>query len=38
VTDVFDAAGDRQRIDAGGLLKAGERLGHVGAGALGASP
>jgi len=37
VTDVFDAAGDRHRIDAEGLLKAGERLGYVGAGALGAA-
>jgi DeoD family purine-nucleoside phosphorylase len=34
VTDVFDAAGVRARIDAEGLLRAGERLGGVGAAAL----
>lgn len=38
VSDVFDAGGARQRIDAGALLKAAERLGYVGAGALGARP
>jgi uridine phosphorylase len=37
VSDVFDAAGKRHRIDAEALLKATERLGRVGAGALGAS-
>ncbi len=36
VSDVFDAGGERHRIDAEALLKATERLGHVGAGALGA--
>jgi DeoD family purine-nucleoside phosphorylase len=36
VTDVFDDAGERHRIDADALLKAAERLGYVGAGALGA--
>jgi uridine phosphorylase len=34
VTDVFDADGVRERIDAEGLLRAGERLGRVGAAAL----
>jgi uridine phosphorylase len=34
VTDVFDAAGARTRIDADGLVAAGERLGLVGAAAL----
>ena len=34
VSDVFDAAGARQRIDAEELLKAADRLGRVGAGAL----
>jgi uridine phosphorylase len=34
VSDVFDADGTRHRIDAEALLKAAERLGHVGAGAL----
>ena len=34
VTDVFDAAGARERIDAEALLRAGERLGRIGAGAL----
>ena len=34
VSDVFDAAGERRRIDADGLLLAAERLGRVGAGAL----
>ena len=38
VSDVFDADGARQRIDADALLKAAEWLGHVGAGALGARP
>jgi uridine phosphorylase len=37
VTDVFDPSGARHRIDAEELLKAGERLGYVGAGALGAA-
>jgi uridine phosphorylase len=36
VSDVFDAGGKRHRIDAEALLKATERLGRVGAGALGA--
>ena len=36
MTDVFDPDGTRERIDADGLLRAGERLGEVGAGALGA--
>jgi hypothetical protein len=35
VTDDFDAAGARERIDAEALLRAGERLGRVGAAALG---
>ena len=34
VSDVFDAAGARERIDADELLRAGERLGRVGAAAL----
>jgi DeoD family purine-nucleoside phosphorylase len=34
VTDVFDADGARRRIDGAGLLRAAERLGRVGAGAL----
>jgi DeoD family purine-nucleoside phosphorylase len=34
VSDVFDAGGARRRIDAEELLKAAERLGRVGAGAL----
>ena len=34
VTDVFDADGARERIDAEALLRAGERLGRVGAAAL----
>jgi len=37
VSDVFDADGTRRRIDADALLTAAERLGHVGAGALGAA-
>ena len=37
VSDVFDSGGERHRIDAEALLKATERLGRVGAGALGAS-
>jgi DeoD family purine-nucleoside phosphorylase len=36
VSDVFDAQGARQRIDAEGLLTAAEQLGRIGAGALGA--
>ena len=36
VTDVFDADGARQRIDADALLQAAEQLGRVGAEALGA--
>jgi uridine phosphorylase len=36
VTDTFDAAGVRQRLDADGLVAAGERLGHVAAAALAA--
>ncbi len=36
VSDVFDAGGERHRIDAEALLKATERLGHAGAGALSA--
>ena len=36
VTDVFDAGGARERIDAEELLRAGERLGRVGAAALSA--
>ncbi len=36
VSDVFDAGGTRHRIDAEALLKATERLGHAGAGALSA--
>jgi purine-nucleoside phosphorylase len=36
VSDVFDADGARRRIDAEALLQAAERLGRVGAGALGA--
>ena len=38
VSDVFGAGGERRRIDAEALLQAAERLGRVGAGALGASP
>ena len=38
VSDVFDGDGARRRIDAEALLKAAEKLGRVGAGALGASP
>ena len=34
VSDVFDATGARERIDAEALLRAGERLGRVGAAAL----
>jgi uridine phosphorylase len=34
VTDVFDADGTRHRLDADGLVLAGERLGQVGAAAL----
>ena len=37
VSDVFDGDGERRRIDAEGLLRAAERLGRVGAGALGAT-
>jgi uridine phosphorylase len=37
VSDVFDAGGARHRLDDDGLVRAGERLGHVGAAAL-ASP
>jgi uridine phosphorylase len=37
VSDVVEADGTRHRIDAEALLKAAERLGRVGAGALGAS-
>lgn len=36
VSDVFDADGARERIDADELLRAGERLGRVGAAALSA--
>jgi DeoD family purine-nucleoside phosphorylase len=36
VSDVFDAGGARRRIDAEALLQAAQRLGRVGAGALGA--
>jgi DeoD family purine-nucleoside phosphorylase len=36
VSDVFDAGGSRRRIDGDAMLKATERLGRVGAGALGA--
>lgn len=36
VSDVFGDDGERRRIDAEDLLRAGERLGRVGAGALGA--
>ncbi len=36
VSDVLDAAGERHRIDAEQLLRAAERLGRVGAGALAA--
>jgi uridine phosphorylase len=36
VSDLSGADGSRRRIDADGLLKAAERLGRVGAGALGA--
>jgi len=38
VSDVFDADGERRRIDAEQLLRAAELLGRVGAGALGATP
>jgi len=38
VSDVFDASGERRRIDAEGLLRVAELLGRVGAGALGATP
>jgi uridine phosphorylase len=34
VSDVFDTSGARQRLDADGLVRAGERLGEVGAAAL----
>ncbi len=34
VTDVFGPAGERERIDDEGLIRAGERLGEVGAAAL----
>ena len=34
VSDVFDASGARHRLDADGLVRAGERLGEVGAAAL----
>jgi uridine phosphorylase len=34
VTDTFDAAGERHRIDAEGLVAVSERLGHVAAAAL----
>ena len=37
VTDVFDADGTRHRLDADGLVLAGERLGKVGAAALAAT-
>jgi nucleoside phosphorylase len=37
VSDVFDADGTRQRIDAEALLRAGERLGRGGAAALAGS-
>jgi DeoD family purine-nucleoside phosphorylase len=37
VSDVLDPGGRRRRIDAEGLLKAAERLGRVGAAALGAA-
>jgi uridine phosphorylase len=36
VSDVFDADGTRRRLDADGLVRAGERLGRVAAAALGA--
>ncbi|HEX4344399.1 MAG TPA: hypothetical protein VHZ31_02440, partial [Solirubrobacteraceae bacterium] len=36
VSDVFDADGARRRLDADGLVRAGERLGRVAAAALGA--
>ncbi len=36
VTDTFDAAGERHRMDADGVLAAGERLGRVAAAALAA--
>ena len=36
VSDVFDAGGTRRRLDGEGLVAAGERLGRVGAAALGA--
>lgn len=38
VSDVFEKGGKRRRIDADELLRAAERLGRVGAGALGAGP
>lgn len=34
VTDVFGRDGERHRIDAAGLISAGERLGEIGAAAL----
>jgi uridine phosphorylase len=37
VTDTFDAGGARHRLDAGGLVAAGERLGRIGAAALAAA-
>ncbi len=37
VTDVFDAAGVRSRLDADGLVAAGERVGRAGAAALAAA-
>jgi len=36
VSDVFDAAGVRRRLDGAGIVQAGERLGRVAAAALGA--
>ena len=38
VSDVFGASGERQRIDGEELVRAGERLGRVGAEALAAQP
>ena len=37
MTDVFDADGARHRLDADGVLAAGERVGQVGAAALAAA-
>ncbi len=36
VTDTFDADGTRHRLDADGIVAAGERLGQIGAAALAA--